>query len=337
MSVSTLRRLAIFALGALGVLAVVGVSAGSALAATQLPTPGVPVASSVTTTSVSLSWTASAGPVANYTVQVIDPVGTPWRFLATVAGTSYTHAGLTPDTVYTYRVIANPADGGYTASNPSGPLYSRTAPLPDSVPPTTPGVPRAFPVSTVSATITFGFSTDNHRVAAYWVQRQVDGVWTDWASNSVTTVYLNGLTPSTSYTVVVVAEDANGNRSPRSAPHTFTTRATEPNPTCRVQVLAFGPSILLNFTIENMTAATVVEHWTATFTLPTDHVVQYAFNVSVTRSGTVATATPLVYLTRIGPGGTATFGLNVTRPAGSPLPSGYTLNASAGAWPCTTT
>jgi hypothetical protein len=336
MSVSTLRRLAIFGLGALGLLAAVGVPAGYALAATPLPPPGTPVSSSITTTSATFAWTPSSGPVANYTVQVIDPVGTPWRFLATTGATSYTHSGLTPDTVYTYRVIANPADSGSTASSPSGHLYVRTAPLPDSVPPTTPGVPRAFPVSTVSATITFTGSTDNNRVAGFWVQRQVGGVWTDWATNNIPTVYLNGLTPNTSYTVVAVAFDANGNRSGRSAPHTFTTRATQPNPTCNVQVLAFGQSMLLTFTVENMTAATVVEHWTVTFTMPTDQVVAYAFNVSVGRSGSLATLTPLVYLTRIGPGGTATFGLNATRPAGSPLPSGYTLNASAGVWPCTT-
>jgi hypothetical protein len=336
MSVSTLRRLAIFGLGALGVLAAVGVAAGPVLAATQLPTPGTPAASSITTTSVTFAWTASSGPVANYTVQVIDPVGTPWRNLATTSSTSYTHSGLTPDTVYTYRVIANPANSGYTASNPSAPLYVRTVPPPDSVPPTTPGVPRAFPVSTIAATITFGFSTDNNRVAGYWVQRQVNGVWTDWATNSVTTVYLNNLTPSTSYTVVVVAFDANGNRSPRSAPHTFTTRATQPAPTCVVQVIAFGQSYLLNFTIENMTATTIVENWTVTFTLPAEHTMLYAFNATITRSGAVATATPQWFLARIGPGGTATFGVNASRPVGSPLPSGFTLNASAGTWPCTT-
>ena len=337
MSVSTIRRLAIFGLGALGLLGAVGVSAGPALAATQLPTPGTPVSSSITTTSATFSWTPSSGPVANYTVQVIDPVGTPWRNLATVASTSYTHAGLTPDTVYTYRIIANPADASYSASNPSGPLYVRTVPPPDSVPPTTPGLPRAFPVSTISATITFAGSTDNNRVAGYWVQRQVNGVWTDWATNSVATVYLNGLTPNTSYTVVVLAFDANGNRSPRSEPLTLTTRPTLPNPTCKVQVIAFGQSFLLNFTIENMTAATIVENWTVTFTMPVDHVIQYSFNATITRSGTVATATPQWYNARIGPGGTATFGLNASRPTGSPLPSGFTLNASAGVWPCTTT
>jgi chitodextrinase len=334
MSVST-RRLAIFGLGVLGLAAAIGVAAGPVLAATQLPTPGNPVASSITMSSATFTWTASSGPVANYTVQVIDPVGTPWRFLATTGATTFTHSGLTPDTVYTYRVIANPANSSYTASNPSGPLYVRTVPPPDSVPPTTPSGPRAFPVSTVSATITFTGSTDNNRVAGYWVQRQVNGVWTDWSTNSVATVYLNGLTPNTSYTVVVVAFDANGNRSGRSDPLTFTTRPTQPTPTCKVQLIAYSQQYQAVITIENMTAATIVENWTVTFTLPADHTFQYAFNATLTRSGSVGTLTPMIYLARIGPGGTATLGFLASRPVGSPLPSGFTLNASAGAWPCT--
>ena len=336
MSVST-RRLALFGLGVLGLAAAIGVAAGPVLAAVPLPTPGPPVASSITMTSATFTWTASSGPVADYTVQVIDPVGTPWRFLATTGATTFTHSGLTPDTVYTYRVIANPANSSYTASNPSAPLYVRTVPPPDSVPPTTPGVPRAFPVSTVSATITFTGSTDNNRVAGYWVQRQVNGVWTDWSTNNVATVYLNGLTPNTPYTVVVVAVDANGNRSPRSDPLTFTTRPTQPTPTCKVQLIAYSQQYQAVLTIENMTAATIVENWTVTFALPADHTIGYAFNATLTRSGSVGTLTPMIYLARVGPGGTATLGFLASRPVGSPLPSGFTLNASAGSWPCTTT
>jgi mannan endo-1,4-beta-mannosidase len=274
--------------------------------------------------------------VASYTVQTIDVVGSPWRDLATTSATVYTHANLMPDSVYEYRVVANPTGGGgYLASNPSALLWVRTAPPPDSVPPTRPGVPRAFPVSTISATLTFDFSTDNHRVDAYWAQRQVNGVWTDWATNSVTTVYLRDLAPNTSYTVVVVAVDANGNRSPRSEPLTFTTRALQPSPTCQVQLLAFGQQYLANVTIENMTAATIVENWTVTFTFPDGQTIGYNFNATVTRNGTAGTATPQWYLARIGPGGTATFGFQATRPGNSPLPSGFSLNTGAGVFACT--
>jgi chitodextrinase len=263
-------------------------------------------------------------------------VGSPWRDLASTSRTTYTHANLVPDSVYEYRVIANPAAGsGDTASNPSALLWVRTAPLPDSVPPTKPGVPRAYPVTTVSATLSFDFSTDNNRVDAYWAQRQVNGVWTDWATNNITTVYLRDLTPNTSYTVAVVAVDANGNRSPRSDPLTFTTRAVQPAPTCRVQLLAFGQQYQATLTIENMTAATIVDNWTVTFTFPTGQTILYSFNGTTTRSGTVGTLTPPSYIARIGPGGGAFVGFQANSPVGSPLPSGFTLNSSAGVFACT--
>jgi chitodextrinase len=335
MTVPTLRRLAIVAVGALSLLGAAGVASGPALAATALPTPGTPVATSITTTSVTFSWTPSAGPVANYTIQLIS-FGSPWQTLATTTATSRTHSGLIPDTVYEYRVIANPVPGsGYTASAPSGILFARTLPLPDTVPPTKPGTPFAYQVSTKAATINFAGSTDNNRVAGYVAQRQVNGVWTDWATNDVTTIYLRDLTPATSYTVVVVAFDANGNRSPQSDPLTFTTRAIQPFPTCRTQLLVFGQNWLLNATVENMTASTVVESWTFTFILPAAHTLTALFNVSLTRVGDRATATPAIWFARIGPGGAAQFGMGANFPVGSPLPSEFTLNTNVGSFACT--
>jgi hypothetical protein len=56
------------------------------------------------------------------------------------------------------------------------------------------------------------------------VQRQVNGVWTDWSSTNIDTsiVYLQPLTPGMTYTVVAVAFDPSGHRSVRSD------RATRP-------------------------------------------------------------------------------------------------------------
>src|SRR5262249_6326873 len=141
---------------AIGLIAAIAVPASPALADTPLPTPGTPVATQVTTSGITLSWAASAGPVASYTLQVIDGPLVPWHDLATTKSTSFTHSGLTPDTVYEYRVIANPVAGsGYTVSSPSGYIAVTTAPLPDSTPPTAPGTPLAYSVSTVAATLNF--------------------------------------------------------------------------------------------------------------------------------------------------------------------------------------
>lgn len=310
------------------------VAAGAAAAAlTPLPTPGTPVAGPVTQTSVTITWTPSAGPVRDYTIQVIDGPLVPWYDLAHTASTTFTHSGLTPDKVYEYRIIANArANSGYTTSNPSGYIAVTTAPLPDSSPPTKPAAPIAYAVSTVAATINTNGSTDNNRVAGYWVQRQVNGVWTDWATNNISTVYLTGLTPNTAYTVVVVAFDPNGNRSPRSDPVTFTTRATQPAPTCRVSIVNYVSQFNITVTVENMTASTVLQNWTVTFTVPLAETIAGAFNATITRTGEQATATPAFYYTTINPGGSATFGFAVTEPTGSPAPSQFALN---GTTPCT--
>lgn len=318
---------------AVGVLAAIAVPAGAAAADTPLPTPGTPVSGAVTTTSITLSWAASAGPVANYTVQVIDGALVPWHDLATTTATSFTHSGLTPDTVYEYRVIANPVAGsGYLVSGPSGYIAVTTAPLPDPVPPTTPGTPTVYSVSTVAATLNFAASTDNNRVAGYVAQVLAGGVWTDAVTNNITTVYLRNLTPNTSYTVAVVAFDPNGNRSPRSNPLTFTTRQLQPQPTCKVQLVTFYQGYILNVTVENMTASTVLTNWTISFNLPAAHSVGYPFNSTLTRIGDHATLAPAPYNATIAPGGTATVGFSATYPAGSPLPSGFQLN---GATACT--
>lgn len=314
---------------AIGVLAAIAVPANPAGADAPLPTPGTPVATQVTTTSVILSWAASSGPVANYTVQVIDGSLVPWHDLATTTATSFTHSGLSPDKVYEYRVIANPLAGsGYTVSSPSGYIAVTTAPLPDSIPPSTPGTPSAYTVSTTAATLTFAPSTDNNRVAGYVAQLLVNGAWADTATNNITTIYLRNLTPDTSYTVAVVAFDPNGNRSPRSNQLTFTTRQIQPQPTCKTQIVTFGQQYNLTVTIENMTASTVLTNWAITFTLPAAHAVGYTFSTTLTRNGDLATLRPLSYNATIGPGGTASVGLNATYPVGSPLPSGFQLNGT---------
>ncbi|HEU5109869.1 MAG TPA: fibronectin type III domain-containing protein, partial [Micromonosporaceae bacterium] len=163
----------------------------------------------------------------------------------------------------------------------------------DTIAPTKPATPTANPISFTSATINTGGSTDNDRVAGYYVQRQVNGVWTDWSATLIepTYAYVQPLTPGTTYTVAVVAFDPSGNRSPRSDAVTFTTPSA-PAPTCRVTRQDLGPQALfLTFIVDNMTTATVT-NWTATLTLSAAHTVTYAFNAILSRSGDAASLRP---------------------------------------------
>ena len=202
---------------------------------------------------------------------------------------------------------------------------------PDTVAPTRPATPTASPVGLVTATINTGGSTDNVRVAGYYVQRQVNGVWTDWSSTLIepTYAYVQPLTPGTTYTVAVVAFDPSGNRSPRSDPVTFTTAAL-PAPTCRVVRQVLSPQVfILNAFVENMTAATVVTNWTMTFTMPAAQTVLNTFSSTLSRTGDLATLRPAANTAQIGPGATAFFGIYANRPVDSPLPSGFVFTSAA--------
>jgi len=200
----------------------------------------------------------------------------------------------------------------------------------DTTPPTRPARPVANPITEINATIRTSGSTDNDRVAGYVVQRQVNGVWTDWSSSNIepSIVYLQPLTPGTTYTVVAVAFDPAGNRSQRSDPLTFTT-TSQPAPTClvRLQVMS-AQTYFLNPTIDNRTT-TAVTNWTMTFTMPAAHTVSYIFNATLARSGDAATVTPASNTAQINPGGQAYFGIFANRPSGSPLPSGFRVNSPA--------
>jgi len=332
------RPLAAVVTALLTVLVMLPLSGRPARADTPLATPGIPVASTVTTTSAALSWTPSSGPVATYTLEVTPIFASIAERLITTTTPYHTHTGLNPDTAYQYRVWANPVPGsGYSMSSPSGYLTIRTQPLPDSEPPTAPGGVYVNSVGTISATVVvLNGSTDNRRVAGYVVQRQVDGEWIDAATNGINTVYMRDLTPDTSYTIAVIAFDANGNRSPRSAPLTFATAKTEPYPTCKVQISSWGQYVNVSVTIRNFTLDTVLNDWRLTFTLATDYTVDTAFSMTVNRSGDQATGSPVSWNTRVLPGSGTTVGFNAFRPSDLPLPSGFAVSGpSLSPVPCT--
>jgi hypothetical protein len=207
----------------------------------------------------------------------------------------------------------------------------------DTTAPTKPAQPVAQSITPINATIHTSGSTDNDQVAGYWVQRQVNGVWTDWSSTNLNTdiVYLLPLTPGTTYTVALVAFDPSGNRSPRSDPLTFTT-TSQPAPTCRVMLQVLSTqTYMMTSIIENLTVA-IISNWTVTFTMPAVQTMNGIANATLARSGDAATAAPAPNTAHISPGATVYFIFAATRPAGSPLPSGIAFNYP-GAAPITCT
>ncbi len=81
--------------------------------------PGTPTATSVTSSQVSLAWTASSDNVGVVGYHVVRN----GSVIASVAGTSYTDSTVSPGTAYTYQVIAYDAAGN---TAPSGTLTVNT-------------------------------------------------------------------------------------------------------------------------------------------------------------------------------------------------------------------
>lgn len=97
-----------------------------------------------------------------------------------------------------------------------------TIPDPDTQAPTAPGRPTVAAITATGATLTWSASTDNEGVTGYTVR---NAAGTAIATATGTTVTLTGLTPSTAYSVTVVARDAAGNVSSASPAASFTTAA----------------------------------------------------------------------------------------------------------------
>jgi Cellulose binding domain len=198
----------------------------------------------------------------------------------------------------------------------------------DTVPPTKPGLVVALEVSLRAAIVNvLSPSSDNTGVAGYVVQRQIDGVWTDVATNNITTLYVRDLAPATTYTIVAVAFDPAGNRSPQSDPVTFTTRSVEPAPTCQSKLVVFGTGYLAYVTVENMTL-TPLPGWFVTFTLPTSHTVFTVANATLVRTGDQARLNAPPWFTTVFSGGRITIVINAARPTSDPLPSDFRLNGT---------
>jgi chitodextrinase len=129
--------------------------------------------------------------------------------------------GLTASTAYTFTVRALDAAGN--VSPPSGPA---PVALPAQVPddhksPTAPGSLRAQADGARAATLVWGSSRDNVRVASYDIYQGQSKIHT--VGGNATAAHLTGLRPATVYTFTVRARDGADNASTPSPPADLTT------------------------------------------------------------------------------------------------------------------
>ena len=182
--------------------------------------PSVPISLSATPVSssrISLSWSASSDNVGVTTYQVYRQ-----GVLVSILGnvTEYLDGGLSPSASYSYAVAACDAAGNCSQS--SVPASALTLHPPDTQAPSVPNGMTATAVSSTSMKLIWDGSTDNVGVTSYMLYSGGGLVQT---LGKVTST-LRTVTPQTSYSYTISACDAAGNCSARSAPANITTPAS---------------------------------------------------------------------------------------------------------------
>lgn len=138
---------------------------------------------------------------------------------SSVSAHSVNLSGLTPSTLYHYKVMSKDASGNATLVDDY--TFTTAAPAEASAP-TVPAGLAATVASSSQINLSWSASTDNVGVTGYWVYRN----GTQIAATAVTAYSDSGLTASTAYSYTVAAYDAAGNVSAQSAVASATTNSS---------------------------------------------------------------------------------------------------------------
>ena len=188
----------------------------------MLTAPPSPTATPISTSQINLAWTA----VLNASFYRVYRNGV---LVASPTGTTSSSTGLTPSTLYTFRVSTVGADG---QEGPQGSAFTATTlALPDTTAPTVPGSVAATALSTTTIRITWAGSTDSggSGLAGYRVFRSttLTGTYAQLGPDlSAATLTLDdtSLSASTTRFYKVLAFDGNNNASALSAAASATTQ-----------------------------------------------------------------------------------------------------------------
>jgi len=207
------------------------------VAAPALAPPGTLQVTGVGDNRIALSWQASSDSrVTGYVVRRAGASDGPWVDVSTVAGTSFTDAGLVNGTRYYHSVVAVAADGSRsTASNVTSAVPS------DAVAPSRPGTPTVSPSGSFRLAVSWGPSSSTD-VVGYEVQRSgsAGGPFSRIAGPVAGTSFTDdGLPSGSTWHYRVVAIDDDGLRSTPTAPAAGTVAPSPPGG-LRVAAVADG-------------------------------------------------------------------------------------------------
>lgn len=207
-----------------------------------------------------------------------------------------------------------------------------------SPPPTdtqAPSVPTGLTApSATSSSISLAWmaSTDNVGVTGYQVLRAPGasgGSFTQIAIAPSNSYVDGGLAASSTFRYQVRARDAAGNTSAVSSTVTAATQAGGGggsggcSAVATVQTQWQTGYVIEPVRVSNPGTSTI-NAWTVTFTLPAGHTITGSWNTSLAVSGQTVVAHNASHNGTVAPGGSTTFGFQVSRPDGNTqLPSGY--------------
>lgn len=295
--------------------------------------PGTPVASGLTSRSVTLTWAPSTDDtrVATYSVAELAVLG--GVRCATTQTTSVTMGWLSPNTTYVFVVTAidwlgneSPRSGSVTVTTPP-------AGTTDTSPPTAPGTPSATGISPTSATLTWAASTDDTGVTGYSVLDVTTGAGVVVASGTTTTATVAGLTPARTYVFAVVARDAAGNLSAQSGQVRVTTPPQNVPPfTVTYRNISQWPGgFQAEVTIRNLGTAPI-DGWTLSWTFPNGQQITQIWGAGTpTTSGSTVTVQNAPWNATIPAGGSVTFGFTGNWTGSNTPPVAFTLNGMSNA------
>jgi chitodextrinase len=191
--------------------------------------PGALTASAASSTQINLSWGAATDDVGviDYRIERCAGAGcSNFAQFATPTSTTFSDAGLTPATSYSYRVRAVDAAGNFGPfSNSSS---ATTQAPPDLIAPSAPTTLTSNAVSATQIDLSWGAATDDVAVTGYRVER-CSGAgcasFLEVATSAGTAFSDTGLTAATSYTYRVRAVDAANNLGAFSNTSDATTQA----------------------------------------------------------------------------------------------------------------
>ena len=223
--------------------------------------------SDITATGAKITWTASTDniEVAGYNLyyenedKELTPINT-----ELITRTEYELTGLTPET--TYQIVVEAVD---TSDNKAQANAVEVTTSKDTTAPTAPGNVNVTEVTLTSAKITWTASTDNVKMAGYNLYYQGENAELTLINQDgvieETEYTLTGLTPETTYQIVVEAVDEAGNIARAQAVEVVTLEDTE------------APDAPTNVKASEVTETSAKITWTAS----TDNIKVAGYNIYV--------------------------------------------------------